>query len=105
ILPAIDDREFAQAVSDPKSGLSESYRSLRTSLQFSGEQGAPRVLLVTSTEPSEGKSTTVYKLGEDFANLGARVLVIDADLRKPSVHRLFRIDNSIGLSNVLTSTL
>lgn len=105
ILPAIDDREFSQAIADPKSGLSESYRSLRTSLQFSGEQGAPRILVVTSSEPSEGKSTTVYKLAEDFANLGAKVLVIDADLRKPSVHRLFRIENGIGLSNVLTSTI
>lgn len=105
IIPAVEDRDFAQAISDPKSGLSESYRSLRTSLQFSGEQGAPRVLLITSSEPSEGKSTTVYKLAEDFAGLGARVLVIDADLRKPSVHRIFKVDNIIGLSNVLTSTI
>jgi capsular exopolysaccharide synthesis family protein len=105
ILPAIDERDFSLALSDPKSGLSESYRSLRTSLQFSGEQGAPRVLVVTSSEPSEGKSTTVYKLAEDFASLGARVLVIDADLRKPSLHRVFRLDNAVGLSNVLTSTI
>jgi capsular exopolysaccharide synthesis family protein len=105
ILPAVDERDFAQAVSDPKSGLSESYRSLRTSLQFSGEQGAPRVLLVTSSEPSEGKSTTIRKLAEDFAGLGAKVLVVDADLRKPSIHRTFKVDNGVGLSNVLTSTI
>lgn len=105
ILPAIDDKEFGQAVADPKSGLSESYRSLRTSLQFSGEQGAPRVLLVTSSEPSEGKSTTVFKLAEDFGALGAKVLVVDADLRKPVVHRIFKVDNIVGLSNVLTNTI
>lgn len=105
ILPAIEEREFAQAMADPKSGLSESYRSLRTSLQFSGEQGAPRILLVTSSEPSEGKSTTIYKLAEDFGALGARVLVIDADLRKPTLHRVFKVDNAVGLSNVLTSTI
>ncbi len=105
ILPAIEEKDFAQAVANPKSGLSESYRSLRTSLQFSGEEGAPRRLLVTSSEQSEGKSTTVYKLAEDFGALGARVLVLDADLRKPNVHRLFRVDNIVGLSNVLTSTI
>lgn len=105
IMPAVDQRDLPQVIADPKSGLSESYRSLRTSLQFSGEQGAPRVLAVTSSEPSEGKSTTVCKLAEDFASLGARVLVIDADLRKPSVHRVLKIDNAIGLSNVLTSTI
>ncbi|HMM62650.1 MAG TPA: polysaccharide biosynthesis tyrosine autokinase, partial [Mesorhizobium sp.] len=105
ILPAIDERDFAQAMADTKSGLSESYRSLRTSLQFSGEQGAPRILLVTSSEPSEGKSTTIYKLAEDFGALGARVLVIDADLRKPTLHRVFKVDNAVGLSNVLTSTI
>ena len=105
ILPAIDDKDFSQAVADPKSGLSESYRSLRTSLQFSGEEGAPHVLLVTSSEPSEGKSTTVYKLAEDFGALGARVLVVDADLRKPAVHKIFKVDNIVGLSNVLTNTI
>jgi len=105
ILPAIDGREIGQAMADLKSGLSESYRSLRTSLQFSGEQGAPRILLVTSSEPSEGKSTTVYKLAEDFGALGAKVLVIDADLRKPTLHRTFKIDNAVGLSNMLTSTI
>ena len=105
IIPAADEYEFGRAISDQKSGLSEAYRSLRTSLQFSGEQGAPRTLLITSSEPSEGKSTTVYKLAEDFAGLGARVLVIDADLRKPSIHRVFKVDNAIGLSNVLTSTI
>ncbi|MGB3389566.1 MAG: polysaccharide biosynthesis tyrosine autokinase [Pseudaminobacter sp.] len=105
ILPALEEREFGPAMADPKSGLSESYRSLRTSLQFSGEQGAPRVLLITSSEPSEGKSTTVYKLAEDFGALGAKVLVIDADLRKPTLHRVFKVDNAVGLSNVLTSTI
>ncbi|MCR5858287.1 CpsD/CapB family tyrosine-protein kinase [Mesorhizobium sp. J428] len=100
----IEERGFSQALADPKSGLSESYRSLRTSLQFSGTDGAPRTLLVTSSEPSEGKSTTVFKLAEDFASLGANVIVVDADMRKPSAHRIFGVDNAIGLSNVLTST-
>ncbi|MER8709991.1 polysaccharide biosynthesis tyrosine autokinase [Mesorhizobium sp. M1088] len=105
ILPAVDDREFAASIADQKSGLSEAYRSLRTSLQFSGAEGAPRSLLVTSSEPSEGKSTTSFKLGQDFAALGARVLIVDGDLRKPNLHRLFGLDNTIGLSNLLTNTV
>lgn len=105
ILPLVDDRELVTSISDQKSGLSEAYRSLRTSLQFSGAEGAPRSLLVTSSEPSEGKSTTSFKLGQDFAALGARVLLVDGDLRKPNLHRLFGLDNTIGLSNLLTNTV
>ncbi|MER9019321.1 polysaccharide biosynthesis tyrosine autokinase [Mesorhizobium sp. M0898] len=105
ILPLVDEREFVASIADQKSGLSEAYRSLRTSLQFSGAEGAPRSLLVTSSEPSEGKSTTSFKLGQDFAALGARVLIVDGDLRKPNLHRLFGLDNTIGLSNLLTNTV
>ncbi|TIV38032.1 MAG: polysaccharide biosynthesis tyrosine autokinase [Mesorhizobium sp.] len=105
ILPHVDDRELIASIADQKSGLSEAYRSLRTSLQFSGAEGAPRSLLVTSSEPAEGKSTTAFKLGQDFAALGARVLLVDADLRKPNLHRLFGLDNTIGLSNLLTNTV
>ncbi|MER8453926.1 polysaccharide biosynthesis tyrosine autokinase [Mesorhizobium sp. M1428] len=105
ILPYVDDRELAASIADQKSGLSEAYRSLRTSLQFSGAEGAPRSLVVTSSEPSEGKSTTSLKLGQDFAALGAKVLIVDGDLRKPNLHRLFGLDNTIGLSNLLTNTV
>lgn len=105
ILPHVDDRELIASIADQKSGLSEAYRSLRTSLQFSGAEGAPRSLLITSSEPAEGKSTTAFKLGQDFAALGARVLLVDADLRKPNLHRLFGLDNTIGLSNLLTNTV
>jgi succinoglycan biosynthesis transport protein ExoP len=105
ILPLVDDREILSSIADQKSGLSEAYRSLRTSLQFSGADGTPRSLLVTSAEPSEGKSTTSFKLGQDFGILGAKVLIIDADLRKPNLHRMFGLDNTIGLSNLLTSTV
>lgn len=103
ILPLAGAKELELALDDPKSGLSESYRSLRTSLQFSGADGAPKTLLVTSSEPSEGKSTSVFKLAHDFGALGANVLVIDADMRRPNMHRLFNVDNAVGLSNLLTS--
>lgn len=104
ILPLVDDAKLSEQMSDQKSSLSEAYRSLRTSLQFTGTDGNPRSLLVTSSEPSEGKSTTAYKLAQDFGSLGLRVLIVDADLRKPSLHVQFGTDNAIGLSNLLTNT-
>ncbi|MDH4414442.1 MAG: polysaccharide biosynthesis tyrosine autokinase [Rhizobium sp.] len=105
VLPLVTELELEQQLGNPQSALSETYRSLRTSLQFSGSDGAPATLLVTSSEPGEGKSTSVIKLAEDFASLGGRVLIIDADMRKPSIHRRFNEDNAIGLSNLLTNTL
>lgn len=105
IIPNTDEKDQSAALEDPKSALSEAYRSLRTALQFTGTEGAMRTLLVTSAEPSEGKSTTVYKLAQDFAALGRSVLVIDGDLRKPRLHRVFNTDNSMGLSNLLSNVV
>ncbi len=92
----------AQAALDLRSGFSEAYRSLRTALQFSTESGIPITLVVTSTMPGEGKTTTAKVLARNFALLGKRVLLIDADLRNPSLHRAFDLDNSMGLSNCLS---
>ncbi|MCP1198397.1 polysaccharide biosynthesis tyrosine autokinase [Notoacmeibacter sp. MSK16QG-6] len=89
----------------PTSAISEAFRSLRTALSFSGANGTPRTLAVTSTEPSEGKSTIAHKLAQDFAALGVRTLLIDTDMRRPNQHRMFGTDNVIGLSNLLTGTL
>ena len=105
ILPSVDEKEIMNALSDQRSGLSEAYRSLRTALQFSGTDGMPRTLLVTSSEPSEGKSTTAFKLAQDFASLNTSVLLVDADMRKPNLHRMFGLDNTLGLSNLLTNTI
>lgn len=105
ILPSVDEKEIVNALSDQRSGLSEAYRSLRTALQFSGADGMPRTLLVTSSEPSEGKSTTAFKLAQDFASLNTSVLLVDADMRKPNLHRMFGLDNTLGLSNLLTNTI
>lgn len=92
----------SQALADPRSAFAESYRSVRTALQFATEAGVPRCLLITSPSPSEGKSTTALTLAQNFAQLGKRVLVIDADLRNPSLHRAIGADNSSGLSNYLS---
>jgi len=86
---------------NPTSPLSEAYRSLRTALQFSTEDGTPKTLLITSSRPGEGKSTTSIALSLNFAQLGMKVLLIDADLRNPNVHRQLQIENSEGLSNYL----
>jgi capsular exopolysaccharide synthesis family protein len=105
IVPRVDPAGFAEQLASPQSSIAEAYRSLRTALQFTGTEGAPATLLVTSSEPNEGKSTTAFKLAQDFAALGASVLIIDADLRKPSLHRMFGLNNVLGLSNLLTNTM
>lgn len=105
IMPLVDDTRVQEQLVDQKSALSEAYRSLRTSLQFTGTDGSPRSLLVTSSEPSEGKSTTAFKLAQDFGSIGLRVLIVDADMRKPNLHIQFGTDNVIGLSNLLTNTV
>ena len=91
-------------LTDPHSALSEAYRSIRTALQFSTEEGVPKSLLVTSSRPSEGKSTASLALARNFAQLSLRVLLIDADLRKPSLHKTLGCDNSVGLSNFLVGS-
>jgi succinoglycan biosynthesis transport protein ExoP len=93
------------ALADARSAFAESYRSLRTALQFSTDRGSPRSLLVTSAMPSEGKSTTALVLGQFYAQLGKRVLIVDCDLRNPSLHRSLGVDNGEGLSNYLAGSL
>ncbi|MEO4045270.1 polysaccharide biosynthesis tyrosine autokinase [Hoeflea sp. CAU 1731] len=104
-IPRVPESEISQAFQTPGSQLSEAYRTLRTSVQFTGTDESIRTLVVTSAEPSEGKTTTAYKLAEDFASLGRRVLIIDADMRKPRLHRMFNTDNGIGLSNLLSNVV
>lgn len=91
-----------QELADVRSAFSEAYYSIRTALQFSTMEGVPRSLFVTSARPAEGKSTTSIALAHNFARLGMRVLLVDGDLRNPSLHRSLGLDNSSGLSTVLT---
>lgn len=87
---------------DPRGHLAEAYRSLRTALQFSGQGDEPMCIAVTSTTNQEGKSTTALALAINFAQLGGKVALIDADMRHPMVHQYFGFDNSTGLSNYLS---
>ena len=101
IIPKLKDITPSKALEDARSAFSESYRSVRTALQFSTDSGVPRSLLITSSVPNEGKSTTALTLAVHFAQLGKRVLLIDGDLRNPTLHKTLGIGNSLGLSNCL----
>ncbi|CAJ1316866.1 CpsD/CapB family tyrosine-protein kinase [Paenibacillus sp. PK4536] len=86
---------------NPKSLIAESYKGLRTNIDFSRLDAKVKSIIVTSATLGEGKSTTVANLAIAYAETGRSVLIIDGDLRNPAMHRIFNISNNIGLSNVL----
>ena len=100
IVPLVDDAPL-DALVDPRSQITEAYSSAHANLRFVSPHGAPHVLALTSTRPGEGKSTTAIALATIFARRGDKVLVIDGDLRRPSLHRRLKVDNTSGLSNLL----
>jgi len=93
------------AYDQPKSAFAEAYRSMRTALMFSSTDGAPKVLHFTSMGAGEGKTTSAISTAINFIQSGSTVLLIDSDLRNPSIHKEFDLPNDIGLTNYLTGTL
>jgi capsular exopolysaccharide synthesis family protein len=93
------------AHADVRSSFAEAYRSVRTALQFSTRDGSPRQFIITSTSSGEGKTTTALSLAINFAQTGRPVLIVDADLRRPSLHKILDVDNSRGISNYLSSDI
>lgn len=89
-------------VSDSKSIISEQFRTIRTNITFSMPDQELKTILVTSSTPGEGKSTNAANLGVVFAQEGKKVLIIDGDLRKPTLHQTFKTFNKVGLSNVIS---
>lgn len=85
----------------PRGPAAEAYRTLRTNLEFAAVDEPVRTLLVTSSIPGEGKTTTASNLAVAFAQAGRRVILLDADLRKPGVHKVFDLPNAAGLTSLL----
>ncbi|WP_395391159.1 polysaccharide biosynthesis tyrosine autokinase [Novosphingobium sp. BL-8A] len=102
LIPLEKDGDVQNAFTDRRSKVSEAFRSLVTNLRYSTASGLPQVLMVTSSRESEGKSTTARAVATDIALLGKRVLLIDADLRRPTLHRRMADQKATGLTDVLT---
>lgn len=103
IIPWMRDAHAAKliALTDPRSPAAESYRTLRTNIKFLSADNPLRTLAVTSAGPEEGKSTTVANMGVCFAQAGKRVLIVDTDMRKPTIHTIFNLPNQDGVSTIL----
>jgi capsular exopolysaccharide synthesis family protein len=88
-------------VLDPSSPASEAYRTLRTNLLYAFVDAPPRVIVLTAPGPGEGKTTVCANLGVVLAQSDKKVLILDCDLRKPSVHKVFNLRNIVGIVNLL----
>jgi len=89
---------------DPSGMIAEQFKTIRTNIQFSSVNGEVKSLLFTSSEPSEGKSTVSNNMAVTWADQGDRVVLVDADLRRPTIHRTFEVSNRLGLTNYLSGS-
>ncbi len=108
MIPKIKGGQEAVELSvrnDPKSIASEAFRSLRTNVLFSSADQTPRVLLISSSLLQEGKTVTAVNLATAMAQAGSRTVILDCDMRQPTIHKAFGFSREKGLSNVLTGSL
>jgi capsular exopolysaccharide synthesis family protein len=103
-VPKTIGREPKEALLDRKSELVDAYLAIQTNLEFTTEHGLPRTLAVTSTRPAEGKSTTALALATMLARAQRKVILVDGDMRSPSVHQLAGVSHDHGLSNFLAGS-
>jgi capsular exopolysaccharide synthesis family protein len=101
-VPKVAGSTPKEALLDRKSDLFDAYLAVQTNLGFTTEHGVPRSFVVTSTRPAEGKSTTALALATTLARAQRRVILVDGDMRSPSVHHLGEVENERGLSNFLS---
>ncbi len=101
-VPKVNGQTPREALLDRKSDLVDAYLAVQTNLGFTTEHGVPRSFAVTSTRPAEGKSTTALALATTLARAGRKVILVDGDMRSPSVHELGGVDHDYGLSNYLS---
>jgi polysaccharide biosynthesis transport protein len=101
-VPKVEDKSPREALLDRKSELFDAYLAVQTNLAFTTEHGVPRTFAVTSTRPAEGKSTTSLALATTLARAQRKVILVDGDMRSPSVHHLGGVGHERGLSNFLT---
>ena len=100
-IPDVEQADIFAELDDQRSPASEAYLSVLTNLSFSTDHGVPRSIMITSTRPSEGKSSTSLAIAKLLARTGRQVILIDADMRSPSAHKYMGTENSNGLSNYL----
>ncbi len=96
-----ENQNILITISEPRSPISEAYRTLRTNLDFAGLDRALKTLVVTSAGVGEGKTTTLANLAVVSAQAGRRVILVDADLRRPTLHRIFGLPNEMGLTTMM----
>ncbi len=101
VIPEVSFERLLDELADRKSVLSEAYLSVQTALRFSTSHGVPKTLSVTSANESEGKSTTALSVAVTLARMGRRSIIIDADMRNPSLHKSLGIDHERGLADLL----